>query len=102
MTVSTDNETCIRNKVILYGANNPSLVLTTHQQKMNTVSQSLALANPNLLNDRCKLTELARFKIDEDGYAYKHGKSRSKHICSESDTSTSSGPRVKRTQINET
>ena len=103
VTVSTDNETYIRNKAILYGANNPSLVLTTHQQRMNTASQSLALANPNLLNDRRKLMELARFKVDEDGYVYyKHGKSRSKHIRSESDTSTSSGPRVKRTRTNET
>ena len=69
---------------------------------MNTASQSLALANPNLLNDRRKLMELARLKVDEDGYVYKHGKSRSKHIRSESDTSTSSGPRVKRTRTNET
>ena len=102
MTVSTDSEAYICNKAILYGANNPSLVLTPHQQKMNSASQSLALGNPNLLNDRRKLMELARIKVDDDGYVYKDGKSRSKHLRSESDTSTSSGPKVKRTRTNET
>ena len=89
-----DNETCIH----VYGANNPFLVLTLHQQRMNTASQSLTLANPNLLNNCRKLMELARIKVNEDGYAHKHGKSRSKQIHSESDTSICSGPRVKQTQ----
>lgn len=101
VTVSTDSEAYIRNKAILYGANNPSLVLTPHQQKMNSASQSIALANPSLLNDRRKLMELARSKVDDDGYLYKHGKSRSKHLRSESDTSTSSDPKVKRTRTSE-
>ena len=69
---------------------------------MNSASQSIALANPILLNDRCKLMELARSKVDGDGYVYKHGKSRSKHIRSESGTSTSSDPKVKRIRTNET
>ena len=103
VTVPTDtSETYIRSKAILYGANNPSLVLTPRQQKMNSASQSLALANPTLLSDRRKLMELARIKADDDGYVYKHGKSRSKHFRSESDTSTSSVPRVKRARTNET
>ena len=61
VTVSTDNEAYIRNKAILYGANNPSLVLITHQQRMNTASQSLALANPNLLNDRRKPMKMVTY-----------------------------------------
>ena len=100
--ITSDTESYIRGKAVLYGAQNPSLALTTHQKKMNEASQGLALANPSLLNDRRKLIELARSKVDDDGYTYKHGKSRSKHLRSESGTSTSSGPRVKRTKTNET
>ena len=40
---STDSEAYIRNKAILYGADNPSRVLTPYQQKMNTASQTIAL-----------------------------------------------------------
>ena len=46
--------------------------------------------------------ELARIKVDDEGYVYKHGKSRSKRFHSESDTSTSGGLKVKRTRTNET
>ena len=101
VSTDSDRESYIRNKAILYGANDTSVVLTLHQQEMNKASQSLAIANPNLLNDRRKLIQLARIKVDDDGYIYKHGKSRSKHLYSESDTTTSSGS-VKQAKTTET
>ena len=67
---------------------------------MNKASQSLALAEPALLNDRRKLIELTRIKVDEDGYVYKHGKSRSKRLHSSSDAATS-GFGVKRSRTSE-
>ena len=102
MEVTSDTESYIHSKAVLYGAKNPSLALTNHQKKMNEASQGLVLANPSLLNDRRKLIEFARSKVDDDGYTYKHGKIRSMHVRLESDTSTCSGPRVKRTKTNET
>ena len=79
-SLSAEKEAYIRKKAILYGAANSALILTLHQQQMNKASQSLALANPALLHDRRKLIELARIKVDDDGYVYKHGRSRSKHF----------------------
>ena len=55
-----------------------------------------------MLNDRRKLMWLARMKVDEDGYRYKHGKSRSKHIPSDTDTDSSSDTIAKRRRTTET
>jgi len=54
---------------------------------MNLASEELVLANPKLLDDREKLLRLARIKVNDDGYVYKKGKSRSKQFneCSSSE-----------------
>ena len=88
-----DNETCIH----VYGANYPSLVLTPYQQRMNTASQSLTSANPNLLNNRRKLMELQESKsMKTVMYISMERADQSKFAPS--DTSTSSCPTVKQTQ----
>ena len=55
MEVTSDTKSYIHSKAALYGAQNPSLVLTTHQKKMNEESQGIALANPSLLNGQRKM-----------------------------------------------
>ena len=54
------------------------------------------MANPKLLEDKGKLLKLARAKVNDDGYIYKKGKSRSKEFGNSEDSSTSSGKQVKR------
>lgn len=56
----------------------------------------LSLQNPNLLGDRKLLLEAARKKLDESGYSYRKGKSRSKRLSSDGDGSSVS----KRAKIN--
>ena len=57
----------------------------------------LCLRNPNLLSDRHALIEASRKKLDESGYCYKKGKSRSKRLSPDDGGDTSVN---KRTKIN--
>ena len=54
------------------------------------------MQNPNLLSDRKALLEASRKKLDESGYVYKKGKSRSKQFSSDDGES----PVNKRGKIN--
>ncbi len=63
----------------MYGRD-PAKPLSPYQVKINSAAKELAVATPNLLDTRHKLLELARAKVDDDGYVYKKGKSRSKHL----------------------
>ena len=54
--------------------------MTSYQKEINRVALDLCLCNPSLLNDRKALLETSRKKLDETGYCYKEGKSRSKHL----------------------
>ena len=91
---------------MLYGVRNPSQNLTTYQERMNEASKFLALENPSLLLNRSKLMQLARKKVNTDGYihVYKHGKSRSKqlnldeNLSSSSSSSTGRGTRTSRSE----
>ena len=60
------------------------------------MAMELSLQNPNLLGDRKLLLEAARKKLDESGYSYRKGKSRSKRLNSDGDGSSVS----KRAKIN--
>lgn len=89
---------------MLFGARNPSQKLNTYQEKMNEASKFLALENPSLLLNRSKLMQLAREKVNADGYIYKHGKSRSKqlnldeNLSSSSSSSTGRRPRTSQSE----
>ena len=61
--------------------------LTKYQLEMNEVAMHLCLQNPNLLNDRKALLDVSRKKLDESGYCYKKGKSRSKRLSSDDECS---------------
>ena len=71
--------------------------LTKYEREMNEVSMQLCLQTPNLLSDRKALREASRKKLDESGYGYKKGKSRSKRLTA--DEGTESSPK-KRAKIN--
>ena len=85
----------IRQQARFYGKkdSNP----TPYQERVNIAAEELALCNPQLLHDRQLLLSSARQSVDESGYQYKKGKSRSKHHDSSQDDST-----PKRTEISET
>lgn len=52
--------------------------LTNYQSAINKAAYELCLDDPSLLHKRGKLTNLARKKIDDEGYCYKKKRSRSK------------------------
>ena len=52
--------------------------LTNYQQHMNNAAYELCLENPSLVNNKGRLMDLARAKVDEEGYPYKKKRSRSK------------------------
>ena len=68
--------------------------LTKYEREMNEVSTQLCLQTPNLLSDRKALLEASRKKLDESGYGYKKGKSRSKRLTADE------GSPQKRAKIN--
>ena len=68
--------------------------LTKYEREMNEVSMQLCLQTPNLLSDRKALLEASRKKLDESGYGYKKGKSRSKRLTADE------GSPKKRAKIN--
>ena len=63
---------------------------------MNEASANLCLQSPNLLSDRTLLLKECRRVVDEEGYDYKKGKSRSRSF----NTSVASEP-PKRKKITE-
>ena len=67
---------------------------------INDFAAEIAFDNPDILLSKQKLWEEARKKLDESGYNYKKGKSRSKQLVSssESDESTPAPKRVKTTE----
>ena len=71
----------------IYGRNSER-GLTKYQEAMNDVAMKLCLQNPNLLSDRKALLEASRKQLDESGYIYKKGKSRSKRLNSGDDDSS--------------
>ena len=74
--------------------------LTKYQQSINDTATQIALDNPDILLSKQKLWEEARKKLDESGYNYKEGKSRSKQLISSSESaeSTPAPKRVKTTE----
>jgi len=59
----------------IYDRNPKSTQVTDYQRRINDASKELCLSNPSLLENRKK-----QEKVDESGYAYKKGKSRSKWL----------------------
>ena len=57
--------------------------ISDYQKRMNEASMELCLVNPNLISNRGLLLEQARKKVNDSGYIYKKGKSRSKILNSE-------------------
>ena len=55
----------------------------------------LCLHNPNLISDRKALLEASRKKLDESGYCYKKGKSRSKRLSTDDGNEPSVNKRSK-------
>ncbi len=74
--------------------------LSKYQQSINDIAAKITLDNPDLLSSKQKLWKEARKKLDESGYGYKKGKSRSKQLVSssESDESTPAPKRIKTTE----
>ena len=89
----------ILSKAKIYGRD-PERKLTKYEQSINDTAAQIALENPDMLLSKQKLLEEARKKLNDSGYDYKKGKSRSKQLksSSESDESTPAPKRVKTTE----
>ena len=79
MCRNVSTEQFLRSKSHFYGSHS-SKPLILYQQSINSASEELAVGNPKLLDDRQKLLKLARARVNDDGYNYKKGKSRSKQL----------------------
>ena len=62
----------------IFGRGSTLSSLNEYQEAMNSAANELCLSNPNLLLNQQMLVEQARMKVNDDGYQYKKGKSRSK------------------------
>lgn len=100
MDGSQESEQYIREQAHFYGRDSSKL-LTPYQEKVNLAAEKLAVATPTLLHTRQKLLEIARMKVDGDGYMYKKGKSRSKRLREPVSNDGESSERPKRPKSNE-
>lgn len=67
----------IKSKAVIYGRD-PNKKITLYQKQVNTAAIELALADPSILQNCKLLLERARSKINDSGYKFKKGRSRSK------------------------
>lgn len=94
---SKEAEEYIREQARFYGRD-PTKVLTPYQ-KINLAAEELAVGTPILLHTQQKHLELARTKVDDDGYLHRKGISRSKRLHNSDKGDTSECPkRVKMTE----
>ena len=89
------NEDYIRKQSKIYGRNS-TRSLSKYEERINETSAQLCLQTPDLLSDRTLLLKECRRVVDEEGYNYKKGKSRSRSL----NPDVSSDP-PKRKKINE-
>lgn len=64
----------------IFGRGGGEMKITKYQQQVNEAAVQLALQTPSLLTSRQVLLNEARKKVNNDGYVYKKGKSRSKQF----------------------
>ena len=89
-TVEDHTTDYIQKQAQIYGTKSDKEI-TPYQKRINEAATEIALQSPDLLSSRQKLLELVRIKVNESGYMYKKGKSRSKQFIS--DESLSSTPK---------
>ena len=68
----------------IYGACSDSTNLTKYQKSINDAAFQLCLENPSLVKTRGMFLDLARKKVDSEGYTYVKKRSRSKRFGTES------------------
>ena len=74
----------IKKESQIYGANSDSVNLTKYQKTINDAAFQLCLENPSLVKTKGKLLDLARKKVDSDGYTYVKKRSCSTRFGAES------------------
>ncbi|CAB4001247.1 nuclear localization sequence-binding -like [Paramuricea clavata] len=74
----------IKKESQIYSANSDSVNLTKYQKSINDAAFQLCLENPSLVKTKGKLLDLARKKVDSDGYTYVKKRSRSTRFGAES------------------
>lgn len=74
----------IKKESQIYGSNSDSVNLTKYQKSINAAAFQLCLENPSLVKTKGKLLDLARKKVDSDGYTYVKKRSRSTRFGAES------------------
>lgn len=98
MQASSLSKEYVRTHSQIFGRNPSKMVkLTKYQEAINQSAMELCLQNPTLVDNRKALLEASRKKLDNSGYVYKKGKSRSKALTSGSGDS----PVTKKTKVNE-
>jgi hypothetical protein len=75
----------LRQKSTIYKDLHPGDFLYDYRNRLNDASLSVALENPTLVANKGTLLELAKQKVDKDGYNYKKKRSRSSNISSQPD-----------------
>ena len=90
---SSQSREYISQQTIIYGRRGTNKI-TKYQEQVNKAAVSLALDTPSLLGSRQKLLDLARKKVNREGYVYKKGKSRSIHFGDTSDHSMPKRPKM--------
>ena len=83
----------MRKQALIYGRE-PQKKVTKYQQLINDAAAAIVIENPALLSSRSKLLELARGKVDNDGYVYKKGKSRSKKLSTTTEAPPKKRPKT--------
>jgi len=51
--------------------------LKPYEERINSAAGDICVADPSMLKNKGELLKLARKRVDESGYSYKKGKSRS-------------------------
>ena len=74
--------------------------LSDYKKRINEEAGKLTLQFPSLLKNRGELLICAQQSLHDSGYVYKKGKSRSKRLCSSSDSGDTTPKRPKMTDKN--
>ena len=73
------NKDYIRKESKIYGKNS-ARPLSKYEEQINHASAQLCVRIPDLVRDRAYLLKECRKILDDEGYAYKKGKSRSREL----------------------
>ena len=89
----------LRQKSTIYKGLQPGNFLYEYRSRLNEAAFNVALENPTLVANKGALLELAKQKVDKDGYNYRKKRSRSSTIAPLPENTVKMRPNIRSRQM---